>query len=84
MDITTKKIVLDGKYNARLIDFGLARELKEGDESMYTDGPIVGTRGYFPTIKHSHLTKQHDYHNFGVGKYFTVIKYKKYNIYSFK
>ncbi|KAH3890560.1 uncharacterized protein LOC127852206 isoform X2 [Dreissena polymorpha] len=65
MDIKSKNIVLDSQLNARLIDFGLARELKEGNcsETMTT---VDGTKGYFPTVQHKRLTQQHDCHNFGV------------------
>ncbi|KAH3829497.1 hypothetical protein DPMN_131493 [Dreissena polymorpha] len=66
MDIKSKNIVLDAKFNARLIDFGLARELKEGDEKLLLTAIPFGTPGYFPTVRHNMLTKQHDYHNFGV------------------
>ncbi|KAH3829503.1 hypothetical protein DPMN_131499, partial [Dreissena polymorpha] len=66
MDIKSKNIVLDAKFNARLIDFGLARELKEGDETLLMTVMPVGTPGYFPTVQHCLLKKQHDYHNFGV------------------
>ncbi|KAH3721948.1 hypothetical protein DPMN_064896 [Dreissena polymorpha] len=66
MDIKSKNVVLDAKFNARLIDFGLARELKEGDEKLLLTALPVGTPGYFPTVRHNLLTKQHDFHNFGV------------------
>ncbi|KAH3746399.1 uncharacterized protein LOC127848698 isoform X1 [Dreissena polymorpha] len=66
MDIKSKNIVLDSKFNARLIDFGLSRELKEGDESLAVTALPLGTKGYYPTMQHNMLTKQHDYHNFGV------------------
>ncbi|XP_052245774.1 uncharacterized protein LOC127854758 [Dreissena polymorpha] len=66
MDIKSNNIVLDAKFNARLIDFGLARELKEGDESLLMTVTTVGTPGYFPIVQHNLLTKQHDYYNFGV------------------
>ncbi|KAH3786536.1 hypothetical protein DPMN_164643 [Dreissena polymorpha] len=65
MDIKSKNIVLDSQLNARLIDFGLSRELKEGacSETMTT---VYGTKGYFPTVQHKTLTQQHDCHNFGI------------------
>ncbi|XP_052213417.1 uncharacterized protein LOC127832151 [Dreissena polymorpha] len=65
MDIKSNNIVLDAKFNARLIDFGLARELKDGNENLKTVTP-VGTPGYYPFSQHNLLTKQHDYHAFGV------------------
>ncbi|XP_052282370.1 uncharacterized protein LOC127879519 isoform X1 [Dreissena polymorpha] len=66
MDIKSKNILLDSQFNARLIDFGLARELKEGCSSATMTAVFCGTDGYFPTVKHDQLTREHDYHNFGV------------------
>ncbi|XP_052772284.1 uncharacterized protein LOC128211483 [Mya arenaria] len=67
MDIKSPNIVLDLMYNARLIDFGLAREMKEPNDSLLlTESTICGTEGYHPTTKFNRLTKFHDYHNFGV------------------
>ncbi|KAH3836302.1 hypothetical protein DPMN_109672 [Dreissena polymorpha] len=68
MDIKSKNILLDSQFNARLIDFGLARELKEGCSSATMTAVFCGTDGYFPTVKHDQLTREHDYHNFGVEK----------------
>lgn len=69
MDIKSANIVLDEKKNARLIDFGLARELTEGDKrELRTTSLAQGTEGYHPTTSFEYLTKGHDYHNFGVGK----------------
>lgn len=70
MDIKSANIVLDQRYNARLIDFGLARELGEGDKTLLVTTSIVsGTHGYYPTTNFKELTVHHDYHNFGVGMY---------------
>ncbi|XP_052802243.1 uncharacterized protein LOC128232620 [Mya arenaria] len=67
MDIKSLNIVLDLSNNARLIDFGLAREMKEpNDTSLDTLFPISGSVGYFPTTHFEGLTKFHDYHNFGI------------------
>ncbi|XP_052801051.1 uncharacterized protein LOC128231856 isoform X2 [Mya arenaria] len=67
MDIKSLNIVLDLKYNARLIDFGLAREMKEPNAKLFmTSSQVPGTVGYFPTTTLQGLTKFHDYHNFGV------------------
>ncbi|XP_052798316.1 uncharacterized protein LOC128230243 isoform X2 [Mya arenaria] len=67
MDIKSLNIVLDLEYNARLIDFGLAREMREpNDKLLITASPLAGTVGYFPTTTFKGLTKFHDYHNFGV------------------
>ncbi|KAH3800558.1 hypothetical protein DPMN_154191 [Dreissena polymorpha] len=65
MDIKSKNVVVDSELNARLIDFGLAREVKEG-EGLQTSTPVYGTKGYFPTVEHKRLTPEHDYHNFGI------------------
>jgi len=71
MDIKTSNIVLDTQNNARLIDFGLARELAEGDRTrLLTASVAQGTHGYFPVNHYDALTIYHDYHNFGVGKHF--------------
>lgn len=70
MDIKTKNIVLDSKFNARLIDFGIARELKEDAGTLLVTSTNFGTPGYFSTASQVVVTKQNDYHSFGVGKYF--------------
>ena len=67
MDIKSKNVVIDSELNARLIDFGLAREVKEG-EGLQTSTPVYGTKGYFPTVEQIRLTPEDDYHNFGIGK----------------
>jgi serine/threonine protein kinase len=61
--------VLDKHLNARLIDFGLAREMNE-DQTKVTLTPSkqLGTPGYFRTMRYSDLTVYEDYYNFGVGK----------------
>jgi len=76
MDIKTLNIVLDTKYNARLIDFGLAREMSQSDEThMKTDNPVMGTKGYLPTVNFKYMSVGHDYHNFGVGELYTLFQY---------
>ena len=77
MDIKTPNIVLDTNYNARLIDFGLAREMSKSDETqMETSHPLMGTKGYFPTgNSKTNLSVVHDYHNFGVGELYTLLYY---------
>jgi len=75
MDIKTSNIVLDEQYNARLIDFGLAREMSQPHENkLETSHPVMGTAGYFPTQQFKYLTLDHDYHNFGVGKFYSILK----------
>ncbi|XP_060580889.1 uncharacterized protein LOC132737592 isoform X2 [Ruditapes philippinarum] len=67
MDITSSNIVLDKHLNARLIDFGLAREMNEGQTKVsLTQSKQFGTPGYFPTKRYSELTVREDYYNFGV------------------
>ena len=70
MDIKSKNIVLDSQFNARLIDFGIARELKEDAETLLVTSTNYGTPGYYSTVPQIVVKKQNDYHNFGVGKYF--------------
>ncbi|KAH3885161.1 uncharacterized protein LOC127839138 [Dreissena polymorpha] len=65
MDIKSKNIVLDNYFNARLIDFGLSREYKEDDDTAIITSK-EGTPGYLPNGQHNILTKNNDYHNFGV------------------
>jgi len=70
MDITSSNIVLDEQYNARLIGFGLAREMSQPHEKdMLTSHPVLGTAGYFPTQQIKYLKLAHDDHNFGVGRF---------------
>ncbi|XP_052245516.1 uncharacterized protein LOC127854468 [Dreissena polymorpha] len=78
MDIKSKNIVLDTFYNARLIDFGLAREFKEDGATSIITSASGGTPGYFTNVQPNMLTKNQDYHNFGVGKY-SVLKYQHYD-----
>ncbi|XP_053389744.1 uncharacterized protein LOC128552721, partial [Mercenaria mercenaria] len=67
MDIKTQNIVLDKYYNARLIDFGLAREMREGEQHIYTTTKeLAHTEGYYRTMKGQKLTRHADYFNFGV------------------
>jgi serine/threonine protein kinase len=68
-DVKSLNIVLDEFLNARLIDFGLAREMKFGNDKTKT------TR-YYATLGYGKLTQQQiverhdDYRYFGVGKCF--------------
>ncbi|XP_053375240.1 uncharacterized protein LOC128547231 isoform X2 [Mercenaria mercenaria] len=67
MDLTTTNIVLDNALNARIIDFGLAREMNEGQTKVtFTESKSFGTPGYYPTTRYSSLTVHEDYYNFGV------------------
>jgi serine/threonine protein kinase len=61
-DIASENIVLDDMFNARLIDFGLA---KEGDDTS------AGGRYYYshPNIGKEGANESWDYYSFGVSKY---------------
>ncbi|XP_052238907.1 uncharacterized protein LOC127850139 [Dreissena polymorpha] len=50
LDIKSKNIVLDKKFNARLIDFGLSRESMTG--SNITTAPLAGSELYRPPRYH--------------------------------
>ncbi|XP_052225572.1 uncharacterized protein LOC127841071 isoform X2 [Dreissena polymorpha] len=65
MNIKSKNIVLDTLFNARLINFGLAREFKEDDATSIITTASGGTPGHYGQY-HIMLTKNHDYHNYGV------------------
>ncbi|XP_052763890.1 uncharacterized protein LOC128205885 isoform X2 [Mya arenaria] len=70
LDIKSSNIALDLSLNARLIDFGLAREI-EGDDGIKCTGDkfdvkYIGTPGYFPTDPVRCLTKHLDCFSFGV------------------
>lgn len=62
-------IVLDEDFNARLIDFGLAREMKEGHDHTKTTSKYVFTPGYGKETQQDILAKHDDYRYFGVGKF---------------
>ena len=69
-DITTKNIALDRHLNARLLDFGLAREYTPGKDGVtLKQSDLMGTPGYFRTSQPERLTVQTDVFNFGIGKY---------------
>ncbi|XP_052241542.1 uncharacterized protein LOC127851699 isoform X3 [Dreissena polymorpha] len=63
MDIKSKNIVLDTNFNARLIDFGLAREFIDDDATSIVTPAIAGNLGYSPNAHK--LTKNDDYYCFG-------------------
>ncbi|XP_060579698.1 uncharacterized protein LOC132736561, partial [Ruditapes philippinarum] len=70
MDITSSNIVLDEHFNARLIDFGLAREMNEYQTKVtLTQSKPHGTPGYTrskTSTSKKYLTVYDDYYNFGV------------------
>ncbi|XP_042052363.1 serine/threonine-protein kinase RIPK-like [Salvia splendens] len=66
-DFKTSNILLDSDYNARLSDFGLAKDGPEGDET-HVSTRIMGTHGYAAPeyIMTGHLTTKSDVYSFGV------------------
>lgn len=66
-DFKTSNILLDTDYNAKLSDFGLAKDGPEGDKSHVTTR-IMGTYGYAAPeyIMTGHLTPKSDVYSFGV------------------
>lgn len=65
-DIKTSNILLDGRFEAHLADFGLARLLHPYDTHVTTD--LVGTLGYIPPEYSQTLTAtfRGDVYSFGV------------------
>ncbi|PQM33094.1 putative receptor-like protein kinase [Prunus yedoensis var. nudiflora] len=61
-DFKTSNILLDLEYNAKLSDFGLAKDGPVGDKS-HVSTRIMGTYGYAAL---SHLTPRSDVYSFGV------------------
>ncbi|CAL0301445.1 unnamed protein product [Lupinus luteus] len=66
-DFKTANILLDSNYNAKLSDFGLAKNGPEGDKS-YVSTRVIGTHGYAAPeyVATGHLTKKSDVYSFGV------------------
>ncbi|OIW07477.1 hypothetical protein TanjilG_14423 [Lupinus angustifolius] len=66
-DFKTSNILLDTKYNAKLSDFGLARDGPTGDKS-YVSTRVMGTHGYAAPeyLATGHLTAKSDVYSFGV------------------
>lgn len=66
-DFKTSNILLDMDYNAKLSDFGLAKDGPEGDKS-HVSTRIMGTYGYAAPeyIMTGHLTPRSDVYSFGV------------------
>ncbi|GAB4846375.1 Probable serine/threonine-protein kinase pbl16 [Ancistrocladus abbreviatus] len=66
-DFKTSNILLDMEYNAKLSDFGLAKDGPVGDKS-HVSTRIMGTYGYAAPeyIMTGHLTPRSDVYSFGV------------------
>ncbi|XP_050219896.1 probable serine/threonine-protein kinase PBL16 isoform X2 [Mercurialis annua] len=66
-DFKTSNILLDAEYNAKLSDFGLAKDGPMGDKT-HVSTRIMGTYGYAAPeyIMTGHLTPRSDVYSFGV------------------
>ncbi|XP_062180622.1 serine/threonine-protein kinase PBL34-like [Phragmites australis] len=66
-DFKTSNVLLDSDYNAKLSDFGLARDGPEGDKT-HVSTRVMGTYGYAAPeyVMTGHLTSKSDVYSFGV------------------
>lgn len=66
-DFKGSNILLDSDYNAKLSDFGLAKDGPEGDDT-HVSTRVMGTQGYAAPeyIMTGHLTAMSDVYSFGV------------------
>lgn len=66
-DFKTSNILLDSNYNAKLSDFGLAKDGPVGDKS-HVSTRVMGTYGYAAPeyLATGHLTSRSDIYSFGV------------------
>lgn len=66
-DFKSANILLDSNYNAKLSDFGLARDGPTGDKS-HVSTRVIGTQGYAAPeyLATGHLTTKSDIYSFGV------------------
>ncbi|KAH0933224.1 hypothetical protein HID58_010341 [Brassica napus] len=66
-DFKTSNILLDSNYNAKLSDFGLAKDGPTGDNS-HVSTRVIGTYGYVDPgyLLNGHLTTKSDVYSYGV------------------
>ncbi|GAV90688.1 Pkinase_Tyr domain-containing protein [Cephalotus follicularis] len=66
-DFKTSNVLLDSNYNAKLSDFGLAKDGPTGDKS-HVSTRVMGTYGYAAPeyLATGHLTAKSDIYSFGV------------------
>ncbi|MCI16506.1 protein kinase APK1A chloroplastic-like, partial [Trifolium medium] len=66
-DFKTSNILIDSDYNAKLSDFGMAKDGPEGGKS-HVSTRVMGTPGYAAPeyLATGHLTKKSDVYSFGV------------------
>ncbi|XP_077239020.1 receptor-like cytoplasmic kinase 176 [Tasmannia lanceolata] len=66
-DFKTSNVLLDSSYNAKLSDFGLAKDGPTGDKS-HVSTRVMGTYGYAAPeyLATGHLTTRSDVYSFGV------------------
>ncbi|KAL8129031.1 hypothetical protein V2J09_018186 [Rumex salicifolius] len=66
-DFKTANVLLDSDYNAKLSDFGLAKDAPTGDKS-HVSTRVMGTYGYAAPeyLATGHLTAKSDVYGFGV------------------
>ncbi|KEH39442.1 putative transferase, protein kinase RLK-Pelle-RLCK-VIIa-2 family [Medicago truncatula] len=67
-DFKTSNVLLDSDYNAKLSDFGLARDGPTGDKSHIFTNTLVGNNGYAAPeyVDSGLLTTKSDVYSFGV------------------